>query len=118
MLKFFLPFHPYKKFPSTPPTNNCCLLFSMKDGNYTEAFIHWTHAIKLEPNDSKFYFERSKCFLQQEQVSFGPSCTLAVPSFLMIFDNLKIEASFFRGWERGSRPAQNWHGQGEYPPVR
>ena len=43
----------------------------MKDGNYTEAFIHWTHAIKLEPEEAKFYFERSKCFLKQQQVEFG-----------------------------------------------
>ena len=42
----------------------------MKDGNYTEAFIHWTHAIKTDPEEIKFYLERSKCFLMQEQVTF------------------------------------------------
>jgi Flp pilus assembly protein TadD len=41
----------------------------MRESNYTEAFIHWSHAIKLDPEEPRFYMERSKCFLQQEQVS-------------------------------------------------
>jgi len=41
---------------------------SMKQGNYTEAFFHWTSLIKVEPDVAKYYLERSKCFSLQDQV--------------------------------------------------
>ena len=43
----------------------------MKEGRLAEAFFHWTHAIKLIPEETDFYFQRSKCFLSTQQYYYA-----------------------------------------------
>ena len=39
----------------------------MRRGDYTEAFFHWTHALKLHPDQVYFLDQRCKCFLKSDQ---------------------------------------------------
>lgn len=40
---------------------------SMKEGQYMEAFLYWSQAIHINPEEPLFYSQRSKCFIKQEQ---------------------------------------------------
>ena len=43
----------------------------MKTEKWAEAFFHWTHAIKLYPEEANFYDQRSKCFTLTQQYSMA-----------------------------------------------
>lgn len=43
----------------------------VKAGNFTEAILHYTHAIKLSPNDPILYSNRSLAFLKQQQYYYA-----------------------------------------------
>lgn len=40
---------------------------SLKDGKYTEAIVHYTHALSLDPNNHFLYSNRSLAFLKEQQ---------------------------------------------------
>ena len=43
----------------------------MKEEKWAEAFFHWSHAIKLIPDETEFYFQRSKCFIHTQQYHYA-----------------------------------------------
>lgn len=43
----------------------------VKVGNFTEAILHYSHAIKLNPNDAILYSNRSLAFLKQQQYYYA-----------------------------------------------
>ncbi|XP_055532976.1 uncharacterized protein LOC129723055 [Wyeomyia smithii] len=43
----------------------------VKAGNFTEAILHYTHAIKLNPNDAILYSNRSLAFLKMQQYYYA-----------------------------------------------
>ena len=43
----------------------------MKEDRWAEAFFHWTHAIKTIPDETEFYFQRSKCFISTQQYYYA-----------------------------------------------
>ena len=43
----------------------------MKEEKWAEAFFHWSHAIKLIPDETEFYFQRSKCFILTQQYHYA-----------------------------------------------
>lgn len=43
----------------------------MKDRKYEEAFFHWTHAIKANPDDADLYHQRCRCFLASGQYYYA-----------------------------------------------
>ena len=47
----------------------------MRASKFTEAFFHWTHAIQSLPRSAgpqpHFHFQRSKCFLEEQQLYFA-----------------------------------------------
>ena len=43
----------------------------MKEGKWSEAFFHWSHTIKLVPEETDFYFQRSKCFICTQQYHYA-----------------------------------------------
>ena len=43
----------------------------MKELKWAEAFFNWTHAIKLIPEETEFYFQRSKCFIATQQYHYA-----------------------------------------------
>lgn len=43
----------------------------VKAGNFTEAILHYTHAIKLSPNDAILFSNRSLAFLKMQQYYYA-----------------------------------------------
>lgn len=43
----------------------------MKGGNYTEAILHYSFAIKLNPNEATYYSNRSLAFLKLQQLYYA-----------------------------------------------
>ncbi|XP_055626205.1 uncharacterized protein LOC129768520 isoform X2 [Toxorhynchites rutilus septentrionalis] len=43
----------------------------VKAGNFAEAILHYTHAIKLSPNDAILYSNRSLAFLKKQQYYYA-----------------------------------------------
>lgn len=46
---------------------NACI----KAGNYSEAILHYSYAIKLNPNEAAFYSNRSLAFLKLKQLYYA-----------------------------------------------
>lgn len=44
---------------------------SIKTGNFTEAILHYSFAIKLDPNEATFYSNRSLAFLKLKQLYYA-----------------------------------------------
>ncbi|XP_023242274.1 hsp70-Hsp90 organizing protein 3-like [Centruroides sculpturatus] len=44
---------------------------SLKKGNYAEAMIHYTHALKLDPSNYQLYSNRSLAFLKLQQYYYA-----------------------------------------------
>lgn len=43
----------------------------IKAGNFTEAILHYSNAIKLNPNEATFYSNRSLAFFKLEQLYYA-----------------------------------------------
>ena len=43
----------------------------IRDGRHTEAFLHLSHAIKLEPSNCELLSERSRCGVENYQYNFA-----------------------------------------------
>lgn len=43
----------------------------VRNGHFTEAILHYTHAIKLQPNDPILYSNRSVAFLKAHQLYYA-----------------------------------------------
>lgn len=43
----------------------------IKAGNFSEAILHYSYAIKLNPNEATFYSNRSLAFLKLEQLYYA-----------------------------------------------
>lgn len=44
---------------------------SVKGGKYTEAILHYSFAIKLNPNEATYYSNRSLAFLKLQQLYYA-----------------------------------------------
>ncbi|KAG1650820.1 Stress-induced-phosphoprotein 1 [Nymphon striatum] len=51
--------------------------YSVKNGNFAEAVLNYTHAIKLDPKQYELYSNRSYAFLKMEQLYFAHEDALA-----------------------------------------